>query len=172
MREVVAEFGIEAYLRDGTPQAEERIENLGVLVSNAVPYDGLEEFLADAALMSAADESAGRNSVTLMTLHAAKGLEFTVVFLVGMEEGLLPHGGSYASERDDDIEEERRLAYVGMTRAMRDLFLTYAQSRFSYGGRQYNFPSRFLSEMGYDGDMDGMVDEVSDPFPEDVPVFE
>ena len=78
--------------------------------------------------MSSADEATGKNSVTLMTLHAAKGLEFPVVFIVGMEDGLFP--SSRASESEADLEEERRLAYVGMTRAMRKLFLTYAGSRF------------------------------------------
>ena len=171
IREVIEKSGLIEYLRDGTPMAEERIENLSVLVSNAVPYATISEFLADAALMSSADESAGKNSVTLMTLHAAKGLEFPVVFLVGMEDGLLPHAGSFASGDEDDIEEERRLAYVGMTRAMRDLVLTYAQSRYAFSGRQYNMPSRFLADIGYgEADMDG--DGFVDPFPEDVPVFE
>jgi hypothetical protein len=114
--------------------------------------------------MSSADESAGENAVTLMTLHAAKGLEFPVVFLVGMEEGLLPHTRSM-DESAEDVEEERRLAYVGMTRAMKELFMSYAQSRFAYGGRSYNFPSRFLQDLGYnpygnhDNDGDGFTDE-------------
>ena len=85
--------------------------------------------------------------MTLMTIHAAKGLEFPVVFLVGMEEGLFP---SARAVEEGNVEEERRLAYVGMTRAMEKLYLTYAQSRFSFGGRNYNLPSRFLSELGYD----------------------
>jgi DNA helicase-2/ATP-dependent DNA helicase PcrA len=116
-----------------------------------------------------------------MTLHAAKGLEFPVVFLVGMEDGLFP---SARSENEADLEEERRLAYVGMTRAMQELFLTYAKSRFSFGGRNYSMPSRFLLELGYNpygsnsysGD-DYQDDEFSgddfDSFPpDDVPVFE
>ena len=117
-----------------------------------------------------------------MTLHAAKGLEFPVVFIVGMEDGLFP--SSRASDSEEDLEEERRLAYVGMTRAMRRLFLTYAASRFSFGNRNYNMPSRFLMELGYnpygsagyrDRDGDGFSDfseDDFDPFPEDVPVFE
>ena len=133
--------------------------------------------------------------VTLMTMHAAKGLEFPVVFVVGMEEGLFP--GSRAYEKDAEMEEERRLMYVAMTRAMRRLFLTYAASRYSFGTRSYNMPSRFLREIGYDpyGDSgvgsagyrdkngDGFTDSGVDfndvfgesdfdPFPDDLPVFE
>ena len=176
----VEEFNFEALLDDGTPAGQERIDNLAVLMSNAEPYETLDDFLSDAALMSSADESLKKNSVTLMTLHAAKGLEFPVVFLVGMEEGLFP---SSRSMMESDIEEERRLAYVGMTRAMQNLFLTFAQSRFSFGGRNWTSPSRFLTEIGYnpygsneydgvdenydeeyrDEDGDGFVD---DPFPE------
>ena len=81
-----------------------------------------------------------------MTMHAAKGLEFPVVFLVGMEEGLFP---SMRSDDEASIEEERRLAYVGMTRAKEKLFLTYASSRYAMGQRSYAMPSRFLTELGY-----------------------
>lgn len=152
------------YLNADEPmKADERNENLTALVGEAGKYDTLDEFLADAALMSSADENAGDRAVTLMTLHAAKGLEFPVVFLAGMEEGVLPHTRSL-EDSTEDIEEERRLTYVGMTRAMQELFLTYAGSRFAYGGRSYNFPSRFLSELGYnpygrrDQDGDGFND--------------
>ena len=139
-------FDFVELLKDGTPSGEERIENLSVLASNALNYENLADFLADAALMSSADEETSKNSVTLMTLHAAKGLEFPVVFLVGLEEGLFP---SSRSEDERDIEEERRLAYVGMTRARELLILTYARSRFSFGSRNYSMPSRFLLELGY-----------------------
>ncbi len=178
-------FDFKKLTNDGTPSSEERMGNLGVLISNASEYDSLEEFLADASLMSSADESTKKNSVTLMTLHAAKGLEFPVVFMVGMEEGLFPSGR--ASEDEAGLEEERRLAYVGMTRAMKRLFLTYATSRYAFGSRNYNMPSRFLMELGYNpygsseykdenefGDdvfEDFSEDEI-DPFPEDLPVFE
>ncbi len=126
---------------------EDHLENLNVLVGNALPYENLEDFLADAALMSSADESSEKHTVNLMTLHAAKGLEFPVVFMVGMEEGLFP---SARSESQAEVEEERRLAYVGMTRAREELFLTFAKSRFSFGMRNYSSPSRFLVELGYD----------------------
>ena len=140
-------FDFRTLTDDGTPAAEDRMKNLEVLVSNASEYDTLADFLADATLMSSADEASGHNSVTLMTMHAAKGLEFPVVFIVGMEEGLFPGSRSYDDE--SNLEEERRLAYVAMTRAMQRLFLTYAQSRFTYGSRSYSMPSRFLTELGY-----------------------
>ncbi|MBQ1528185.1 UvrD-helicase domain-containing protein [Candidatus Saccharibacteria bacterium] len=167
-------FDFATLLGDGTPSGKERINNLAVLADNASKYETLEEFLADAALMSSADEASGKNSVTLMTLHAAKGLEFPVVFMVGLEEGLFP---SSRAEEEAALEEERRLAYVGMTRAMQDLFLTWAQSRFSFGGRNYTMPSRFLTELGFDpygaNDYDEMSDSDDfDPFPEDdLPVW-
>ena len=191
IEKIVSYFDFEGLLNDGTPSGIERIDNLAVLINNAEPYEKLEDFLADAALLSSADESSKKNSVTLMTLHAAKGLEFPVVFLVGMEDGLFP---SSRSMEEADIEEERRLAYVGMTRAMENLFLTYAQSRFSFGGRNWTSPSRFLLELGYnpygsqdysgdidvvdvehefsdeqDFDGDGFLD---DPFPDDFPTIE
>lgn len=168
------------------------MQNLEVLISNASEYDTLSDFLADATLMSSADEATSKNSVTLMTMHAAKGLEFPVVFIVGMEEGLFP--GSRAYDNDAELEEERRLAYVAMTRAMKRLFLTYALSRYSYGTRSYSMPSRFLTELGYnpygssgyhDQDGDGFTDDTLtdftdddfgksdfDPFPDDVPIYE
>lgn len=190
VKKVIEYFDFKTLTDDGTPSGEERMANLEVLASNAAAYDKLEDFLADASLMSSADESVVKNSVTLMTLHAAKGLEFPVVFMVGMEEGLFPSGR--ASEDEAGLEEERRLAYVGMTRAMRKLFLTYAASRYSYGSRNYNMPSRFLTELGYnpygsagykdeDGDgftdfkeddFDGFGESDFDPFPDDLPVFE
>lgn len=147
INKIISYFDFASLLDDGTPSGTERIENLSVLASNAAPYESLEEFLADATLMSSADEETSKNSVTLMTLHAAKGLEFPVVFLVGMEDGLFPSARS--AEDEDGLEEERRLAYVGMTRAKEKLFLTYAKSRFTFGSRNYSMPSRFLLELGY-----------------------
>ncbi|MBR3116212.1 UvrD-helicase domain-containing protein [Candidatus Saccharibacteria bacterium] len=189
---VVTYFDFQTLLNDGTPTTEDRMQNLEVLISNASEYDTLSDFLADATLMSSADEATSKNSVTLMTMHAAKGLEFPVVFIVGMEEGLFP--GSRAYDNDAELEEERRLAYVAMTRAMKRLFLTYALSRYSYGTRSYSMPSRFLTELGYnpygssgyhDQDGDGFTDDTLtdftdddfgksdfDPFPDDVPIYE
>jgi DNA helicase-2/ATP-dependent DNA helicase PcrA len=97
--------------------------------------------------MSSADTSSDGQKVTLMTLHAAKGLEFPVVFIVGMEEGILPHARVYEAG-PAELEEERRLAYVGMTRAREELHLTYSQSRLQFGQRSYNPMSRFISDMG------------------------
>lgn len=183
----VSYFDFASLTNDGTPSSEERMKNLEVLGAQAAEYETLAEFLADATLMSSADESSVKNSVTLMTLHSAKGLEFPVVFIVGLEEGLFPSGR--VEESQDELEEERRLMYVGMTRAMRKLFLTYAGSRYSYGTRNYNMPSRFLIELGYnpygsnryhDKDGDGFKDFTDDefgesdfdPFPDDLPVWE
>ena len=177
VKNVVEYFDFKTLVDDGTPTAKERMQNLEVLGSNAAAHDSLGDFLADASLMSSTDEASVRNSVTLMTMHAAKGLEFPVVFMVGMEEGLFP--GLRSAENEAELEEERRLAYVGMTRAMQRLFLTYAISRYTFGNRNYNLPSRFLTELGYnpygssgytDEDGDGFTD--FDPFPEDVPIFE
>jgi DNA helicase-2/ATP-dependent DNA helicase PcrA len=143
---MLEKFSLVEQVQDGTPAGEERALNLNALASNAAEFETLDEFLAEAVLMSSADEESDKNSVTLMTLHAAKGLEFPVVFIVGMEEGLFP---SLRDDSEASIEEERRLAYVGMTRAKEKLFLTFTSSRFSMGQRTYNLPSRFLTELGY-----------------------
>ncbi len=135
------------YLKDGTPQAEDREANIGSLLSDAQSFATLPEFLEEVALMSSADTSSDGQKVTLMTLHAAKGLEFPVVFIVGMEEGILPHARVYDAGLAE-LEEERRLAYVGMTRAREELHLTYAQSRLQFGVRAYNPMSRFIEDMG------------------------
>ena len=144
--EVINYFDFANLVDDGTPATTERQENLDALVGNTKDFDTLEDFLADSALMSSSDESTRDNSVTLMTLHAAKGLEFPVVFIVGMEEGLFP---SSMSSDEDSIEEERRLAYVGVTRAKKRLFLTFTAVRFLHGKSNFNTPSRFLTELGY-----------------------
>lgn len=182
VKKIIDYFDFRTLTDDGTPSAEDRMRNLEVLEGNATNYENLEDFLADVTLMSSADESSVKNSVTLMTLHAAKGLEFPVVFIVGMEDGLFPN--SRTAEDEAELEEERRLAYVGMTRAMKRLILTYAASRYSFGNRNMNMPSRFLIELGYnpygslgyrDEDGDGFNDfteEDFDPFPEDLPIFE
>ncbi len=137
-----------AFLDDKTPQGEARQENVRELLSVAKSYQdlGLDLFLEEISLMSDLDTADfGGNAVMLMTLHAAKGLEFPVVFMVGMEETVFPH--SRALYDQSDMEEERRLCYVGMTRAREELYLLYATSRMLYGGVQHNPPSRFLSEI-------------------------
>jgi DNA helicase-2/ATP-dependent DNA helicase PcrA len=136
------------YLDDGTPQGETRQENVKELLSVAQEYQdaGLDGFLEEVALMSDLDSADMKgNAVTLMTLHAAKGLEFPVVFMTGMEESIFPH--SRALYDQSEMEEERRLCYVGMTRARQELYMIYASSRLLYGGVQHNPPSRFLSEI-------------------------
>jgi DNA helicase-2/ATP-dependent DNA helicase PcrA len=136
------------FLDDGTPQGEARQENVRELLSVAREYqdEGLAGFLEEVALVSDLDGADfSGDAVTLMTLHAAKGLEFPVVFMIGLEESILPH--SRALYDQNEMEEERRLCYVGMTRARQELYMTYASSRLLYGGVQHNPPSRFLSEI-------------------------
>lgn len=136
------------YLSDGSPQAESRQENVKELVGVASNYAelGLAGFLEEVALISDIDSANfDDNAVTLMTLHAAKGLEFPVVFMVGLEETIFPH--SRALYDKHEMEEERRLCYVGMTRAREELYMLYASSRMLYGSVQHNPPSRFLSEI-------------------------
>ena len=141
-----------------TMEADARIENIQEFISVAKQFeqDRLEEesedspllqFLTDLSLVSDVDSDEGDGRmVTLMTLHAAKGLEFPVVFIIGLEEGIFPSSRSIMEH--DDVEEERRLAYVGITRAEQKLFLTNAYSRLLYGRTQTNRPSRFVLEIG------------------------
>ena len=136
---------------EDTPEAYSRIENLRELVNAAMDSrdraETLDEFLDHAALVSDADDYDERAQITLMSLHAAKGLEFPLVFLSGLEEGLFPH--SRTMLKPDDVEEERRLCYVGMTRAMDQLILTRAVYRRRYGTDlpEASVPSRFLEEV-------------------------
>ncbi len=147
IEKILSLTGYREYLADGTPQAEDRAENIGSLLSDSQNFASLPDFLEEVALMSSADNSSNDQKVTLMTLHAAKGLEFPVVFIVGIEEGILPHSRVYEAGISE-LEEERRLMYVGMTRAREELHLTYAQSRMQFGQRSYNQVSRFIIEMG------------------------
>lgn len=138
--------GYKKYILDGTEQGEMRWENIEELKSVAQKYERLEDFLEEVSLVSDIDNyDASADALTLMTLHNAKGLEFPVVFIVGMEEGLFPH--SRALMEPAELEEERRLCYVGITRAKERLYLTHAQSRLIYGQIQANIPSRFIDEI-------------------------
>ena len=130
---------------EDTVEAHGRIENLGELVGSAREFTVLDEFLEQVSLVADTDDLDDDDQVVLMTLHSAKGLEFPVVFLVGVEEGIFPH--VRALTEPDEMEEERRLAYVGITRAMRRLFLSHAWSRMLFGSTQYNPPSRFFDEI-------------------------
>jgi DNA helicase-2/ATP-dependent DNA helicase PcrA len=144
--------GLQSAIQDGTEDGEERWTNLLELRNHAAEFDelavpeGLARFLEEVALVSDQDTLEDRpERVTLITLHAAKGLEFPVVFIVGMEEGLLPHKRALEDERE--LEEERRLAYVGMTRAKDRLFLVNARHRSTWGVGAASEPSRFLAEL-------------------------
>ena len=130
---------------DGSVESAGRLENLGELVGSAREFTRLEEFLEQVALVADTDDLDDDNRVVLMTLHSAKGLEFPAVFLVGMEEGVFPH--SRALTEPVELEEERRLAYVGITRAQQRLFVAHAWSRQLFGSTNYNPPSRFLDEI-------------------------
>jgi DNA helicase-2/ATP-dependent DNA helicase PcrA len=130
---------------EDTVEAHGRIENLGELVGSAREFTVLDEFLEQVSLVSDTDELDEEDQVVLMTLHSAKGLEFPAVFIVGVEEGVFPH--TRALTEPDEMEEERRLAYVGITRAMQRLFISHAWSRMLFGSTQYNPPSRFLDEI-------------------------
>ena len=145
---VIRRTEYQQFLNDGTAQSAERIENVKELMSVAKEYDqvGLDSFLEEVALLSGLDTiDESSDAVTLMTLHAAKGLEFPVVFMSGMEESIFPH--SRALFDAAEMEEERRLCYVGMTRAREELFLYHANSRMLYGMSQHNPASRFLSDI-------------------------
>lgn len=152
IKHLVSALKYREYLEETQPQAAERWQNIEELVSVAKRYDdldpptGLEKLLEDAALMSEQEETnAPQDAVNLMTLHAAKGLEFRIVFLVGLEEGIFPHARALFSP--SELEEERRLCYVGLTRAKEKVFLSCALRRMRFGSIQANIPSRFLREI-------------------------
>ena len=152
---IIKRTGIEADLRkSGTEDDLERLENLQELVTLATAYDeldaqeGVEALLENAALQSDQDELQSkeeRDAVRLMTVHAAKGLEFPYVFIAGLEEGLFPH--ERLDDKGIDLEEERRLFYVALTRAQKKVFLTYAHMRTIFGSQRVNVPSTFLNEI-------------------------
>ena len=152
LAETLEETGYtEALQAERTIEAQGRLENLEELVGVAREYDAtaeegsVEEFLQQLALFSEQDNLRDDEGiVTLMTLHNAKGLEFGIVFIIGLEDGVFPHMRSIES---GDLEEERRLAYVGITRAKRQLYLTHARTRMLFGGRDWNLRSRFIDEI-------------------------
>jgi DNA helicase-2/ATP-dependent DNA helicase PcrA len=150
---LVDELGVlRALKEENTADSLERRANIQELLAALTefnethPQSGLEEFLEEVSLVSDVDMAEfGRNAVTLMTLHSAKGLEYPVVFITGLEEGLFPLANALQDRME--LEEERRLFYVGITRAMQRLFLSYAQTRYQYGERTYAVRSRFLDEL-------------------------
>jgi DNA helicase-2/ATP-dependent DNA helicase PcrA len=135
---------------DPSPEAPGRLENLKELLRALGEYATLEGFLEHVALVMENDEAAAGERVTLMTLHAAKGLEFDVVFLPGWEEGLFPHQRALDEGGETSLEEERRLAYVGLTRARRRAIISHAANRRIYGNWSAAIPSRFLDELPED----------------------
>jgi DNA helicase-2/ATP-dependent DNA helicase PcrA len=148
--QIIADTKYKEFLLDGSIEGESRWENVRELLGVAEHAETMEDFLEQVALVQDADEGKERQdepdgAVTLMTMHSAKGLEFPVVFIAGMEEGVFPHSRSLTEK--DEMEEERRLAYVGMTRANSRLYLLYAFERRLYGLLQANPPSRFIEEI-------------------------
>ena len=153
MRMILKESGYEEMLnQDQTKESENRFENLMEFIGVAMEFEKenadntLADFLDSIALVSDVDKlDDSEEAVTLMTMHSAKGLEFEVVFLVGMEEGLFPSKRSI--EEDDAVEEERRLCYVGITRAKKKLYITNTKKRTLYGTTTFSMPSRFIDEL-------------------------
>ncbi|HEY0077510.1 MAG TPA: UvrD-helicase domain-containing protein [Pyrinomonadaceae bacterium] len=151
VKAAILDTGYELSLKtEGTEESEARLENLQELVNAAVDYDaqeggGLRDFIDAAALVSDTDQYKRNAPVTLLTMHSAKGLEFPLVFVVGMEDGLFPH--SRAASDAAELEEERRLCYVAITRAERFLYVTHAMKRRVYGEEMASEPSQFLNEM-------------------------
>ncbi len=172
MDAILAESGYVDDLRDGTDEAEDRFANIQELRGVAANYvhgmieleEGqtpLGSFLEEISLVSDTDNLESESgSVTLLTLHTAKGLEFPVVFIVGMEDGILPHSRSIESEDAEEMDEERRLCYVGMTRAKRNLYLVHCFRRTLWGNSEVQMPSRFLNEIPVNL-LQGMVDQQS-----------
>ncbi len=169
---ILTDSGYLDRLRDGSDEAEERFENIEELRGVAAKYrpdlddlepdqDPLGLFLQEISLVSEQDDyDESEAALTLMTLHTAKGLEFPVVFVVGMEEGLLPHARSIRSEDEEEMAEERRLAYVGITRAKNRLYLVHASQRAMWGNFELQTPSRFLEDIPADL-LSGQVDRRS-----------
>ncbi len=146
LERVIEAFKLADFWQDGTPEGESRWENVEELLNLALEFETVAELLEHVALVSDVDNyDRDFDAVTLMTLHSSKGLEFTVVFLSGMEEGILPHIRSL--EAESELDEERRLCYVGFTRAKKRLYLTYARSRIIHGLLNATVPSRFLGEL-------------------------
>ncbi|MEY4173543.1 MAG: ATP-dependent helicase PcrA, partial [Actinomycetota bacterium] len=149
LRQVLDDSGYTSELEaEDSVEAAGRLENLGELVGSAREFTRLDEFLEQVALVADTDDIDDDDRVMLMTLHSAKGLEYPAAFVLGMEEGVFPH--SRALSEPSEMEEERRLAYVGITRAQQWLHLTHAWSRQLFGNTNYNPPSRFLDEIPAD----------------------
>ena len=169
MRQIVESIGYQAYLNDGTEEGEMRWENILELLSVSEKYDGLEprvslaSFLEEVALVADTDSLNPTDQlVTMMTLHSVKGLEYPYVFIVGCEENIFPHSRSILEP--EEMEEERRLMYVGITRAMKKLYLLAAKRRMLFGDFQSNPPSRFIEDIP-----ENLLDQQGRPSPRFVP---
>lgn len=168
IKTVLERAGFERVLKDEGEDGAERLENIKELVSLAIGYDhlppseGIEQMLTDASLATDQDDlNKDNGGMKLMTVHASKGLEFDVVFVTGMEEGIFPHSDMGGKDANRDDEEERRLFYVAITRAKAKLFLTYAHMRTIFGAKDVHAPSHFLD------DIDPELIEVSDVYGQD-----
>ena len=142
-----------------TPEADSKLENLKELKSSMKSYSSLNEFLENISLQTAIDEKWDGEKINIMTIHSAKGLEFDAVFLPGWEEGLFPHQKSIDEKGVEGIEEERRLAYVAITRAKKELYLSFANQRKFYGRQNDNYD--FYSSL-----QSRFIDEIDDKFTE------
>ena len=150
---IIKTAGFEKYLRDDTEKGEDRWSNIGELVSVSLKYNGVDGIEAIRMLVEEASLAQDTDNIeyekdliNLMTLHSAKGLEFPVVFMAGCEQGLLPHARTLFGA-EDELEEERRLCYVGVTRAKEKLYMVFARTRMMFGKIQANPPSEFLGDI-------------------------
>jgi len=163
VRGIIDEMGVLKELRlENSVESEERINNINELISAVAEYEddtedsSLENFLQQVSLVADIDEVDNKkNAVTLMTIHSAKGLEFPVVFITGLEEGLFPVSGALNAE--EDMEEERRLFYVAVTRAKEKLYISFANQRYRFGVQSYQMKSRFLKEIEHEVDEKNLV---------------
>ena len=145
---IVEQSGYQAMLRsEKTPENEGRLENIKELLKALDGFENIEVFLEHVSLVSDHESGSDRDQVSIMTLHAAKGLEFNTVFLPGWEDGIFPHQRALDENGSKGLEEERRLAYVGITRAQRKLYITFAMNRRVFGQWQNSSTSRFIEEL-------------------------
>ena len=136
---------IQMWQSENTLESQGRIENIDEFVNSLSEFSNITEFLEYVSLVEAKEEKQGQDAVNVMTVHAAKGLEFSLVFIPGLEDGVFP--SSRSVEERNGVEEERRLLYVAITRARKELIMCYAQTRFVFGDYQSSLPSRFLKEL-------------------------
>jgi DNA helicase II / ATP-dependent DNA helicase PcrA len=151
IKNILNESGyLDMWKNENTIEAKGRIENINELITGLADFSSIQEFLEHVSLIADNDQIDQDNMVNLMTIHSAKGLEFNVVFLPGFEEGLFPHQRSIEESGNAGLEEERRLAYVAITRAKKHLYISYALSRRVYGQWQQSIASRFIDELGHE----------------------